>query len=264
VGRRSTLALAAGCVLLLAGVAIGVVRHNRSVDSRARHRAAQKLVYDNALRRAMSELPRFEISYVRIPLATAQRLSRHRYTLVETEVARRLRTGRPPLHPDFAALAGDRTDVEAQTFKAHLFVQKGTAVIGLLVTQITPGGASLRLRLARLRLTSFVSVWDALDVLATGQNSIFRDRALGKRSRTVVVWRPRLGETDFVPLSLFHVFWVPRTAANESVISAHGQPRRLEADLKILRRAARELAQPEERRAGRRDDDLRWTGLQVR
>jgi hypothetical protein len=223
VGRAaSTLALAAGFCVLAAGVAIAVVRHDRSVDARGRDAALQAARFDGELRRVGNQVPRFGVSYVEIPLAEARRLIRTRFTVVGTEVARRLTTGRPSLHPDFAALAGTSDDVLSRTFKAGLFTPNGVIVIGLLVTQITPGPATLRLTLARLRVRTYFSVWDPLDVLPGGPNSIYRTPRLGLSSKTVVRWRPRLGATAFVPLSVFNAFLLPRTPANSSLISELG------------------------------------------
>jgi hypothetical protein len=223
--RPGLLVLAAGLVMLGVGVGFAVGRQNRAVDAREARAAANRQRYDAVLRRAVNRPPRFTVSYVEMPLAALRRLTRQGYALVPNEVARRLDTGRPSLHPDFTAMAAGRTDPSALAFRAHAARDETLHVVALLVEQTTPGDvARLRLDVDRLALTAYAEVWGASDLLATkfNQISIFRRGTLGPKTKRVVAWRPRLDGTAIVPLAVLHVFRVPNTPENSTVTGALG------------------------------------------
>jgi hypothetical protein len=224
VGRSSLFVLVGGLAVLAAGTTVAVARHDRAVDSRF---APEIERYDAALSSALAQPPRVAVSYVTIPLALVRRLSRAQFDVVQTEVGRRLLTGRPPVRPDFAALAADRDDPIARMFKARAATERRVAVVGLLVEQRTPGRVThLRLHVDRIALSSFARVYDPLDLLpnlkAIGIG--FLSGAKGVRTREVVTWRPRPGVTAFVPLAIIHLFWVEQTPGNQDVIDALGLP----------------------------------------
>ena len=212
--------------MLVLGVAIALVQADRDLEARAdaertRENAA-RMRYDAALRKAAAEPARFAVSYVQMPLGIARRFARNRYAVVQTEVARRMATGKPPVRPDFARLAGDRTDVEARAFRERGVREREVYVVGLLVTQTTTGPvARLRLDAARVALTGFAPVWDPLDLLPDSFASIFR-RPVGTQGQVSVEWTPRVDRTAFVPLSFVHLFRVLPTPAGRELI-ANGQ-----------------------------------------
>lgn len=213
VGRYS---LAGGFVLLALGIGVAVVRHNHDAD-------AKRARYDSALHRASAQPPRFAVSYVEVPLLEVRRFTHGRYTTVKTEVARRIETGRPPLHPDFAVLAGSRTDPTARLFREGRVTRRKVSVMALLVTQTTPGAVTrMRLEVVRLGLRGFESFWDALDLLPDRNTSIFAHHSAGTKRSEFVEWNPRAGETAFVPLSVLHLFRVPQIPANAAIIEELG------------------------------------------
>jgi hypothetical protein len=219
--RPGWIILAVGVALLAAGVTVSVVRHNRDADARDARVDAQRVRFQKILRRTAKEPPRFQVSYVELPVATAKRLI-HRGPTADTEVARRIEHGR--VDPDFEALArsDDPISRALRAKQANLWKR---SVVALQVTQTTPGDAAhLRLVLDRLSLSGFADVWDALDVLGPrdSDTSIFRGSRLGSRRRVSVRWTPRLGKTTIVPLSILHLFLIPRRPENQAVIDDLG------------------------------------------
>jgi hypothetical protein len=214
--------------VLVVGVTIALVRADREIDSRAdfeQVRAnAARATYEAALRQAAVEPARFAVSFVEMPLKVARRFARGQYEIVPTEVARRMETGAPPVRPDFARLAGARTDLEARVFRERGVREREVYVVGLLVTQTTPGlVARLRLEVDRLELTSFTFVWDPLDLLPDSRTAIFR-RNVGVKTNASIEWKPRIHRTGFVPLAFLHLFRVLRTPAGQEYMESglHG------------------------------------------
>ena len=215
-------ALVGGVAALAIGVGVAVVRHNHRVDDRAAHAAAERARYDQALRVANRQVPRFEVSYVNLPLVFVQHAPRRRYTLVGDEVARRIVTGQPSLHPDFARLAGPGTDTITQLFREGRVQPRGASVMALLVTQTTHARVvRVRLEVERLALPRLADVWDPLDLLVDGD--VFRSYGARVKRRAVVDWRPRGADvTAIVPLSVLNEYRIPDTPANHELLGSLG------------------------------------------
>jgi hypothetical protein len=205
--RAGRYLLAIGLLLLVLGFGLAVIRHDHAVAARAE---AERARYDAALRRAAAQPPRFQVSYVVLPLAVVRRSSRGEYTMVKTEVARRIETGRPPLHLDPVVVAERYNDPDARALRQLGVREREVLVSGLLVTQTTPGAAvRMRLDAERLAINGVEDVVDAVDLLPPeeGSASIFEGRrAAGTKRRESVQWTLRSGETAFVPLSVLHLF----------------------------------------------------------
>lgn len=218
-GRTGVVALLMGAAALAVGIGVAVVRHDRDEAARI---DAERARYEAVLREVAAAPPRFSVSYVEIPIGLVPRYSRGRTQMVRTEVGRRLLTRRPPLRPDFAALAGDRTDPSARVFKEGMVTERRVSIVGLLVTQTTPGPGRLRLEVDRVAIEGFVGVWDALDLLPQRRNSLFRDRTVGPIRREVVAWQPRYDRTAFIPVAFLHLFRIPPVPVNAEIIEALG------------------------------------------
>jgi hypothetical protein len=205
--RAGRYLLAIGLLLLVLGFGLAVIRHDRAVAARAE---AERTRYAAVLRRAAAQPPRFQVSYVVLPLAVVRRSSRGEYTMAKTEVARRIETGRPPLHLDPVVVAQRHNDPDARALHELGVREREVLVSGLLVTQTTPGAVvRMRLDMERLAINGVEFVVDALDLLPSeeGSASIFEARrAAGTKRRESVEWTSRSGETAFVPLSLLHLF----------------------------------------------------------
>jgi hypothetical protein len=203
-GKFVLYALGTGVLLLALGVGIALIRYDPGLDEQAE---LEKARYESALRKAASEPPRFAVSYIEVPLAVLRRFPR-RYRMIETDVARRIETKRPPLSPNFMRLARSSTNPIAPLFRELRVRQRWAAVVALLVTQTTPGTvARLRLVVDRLKLNNFDEIWDALDLIPSDNDpyarSIF-EYASGSQGRTEIAWKPRMGEEAFIPLALVH------------------------------------------------------------
>jgi hypothetical protein len=188
--RAGRYVLVCGLALLALGVGVAVKRHNDALQGLDARRAQ----YDAALRQASDQAPRFTLTQVRVPLSIVHNFSHGRYTTVKTEVARQIETGRPPLHPDFVALAGTGTDpIIARALRAGVRPPQ-VWVDALLVTQTTPGEvAHLRLQLERREVNHIIEESEAE----------FKP-PISKVRREPVEWIPQPGKTAFVPLNLLY------------------------------------------------------------
>jgi hypothetical protein len=212
--------LAGGLVLLTVGVTVAVVRHNRSVDSETARKEAQRARYDAVLREVASNPPRFEVSFVEFELEDLDAVAagaggRPAHRIVPNEVATRLRTGRPPIRPDFGSMPRERDDVFARAVRERRLYERRVAVAALLVTQTTPGRARVRLEVNRLALRAYEEVYDLADLTPSEgalqgvepDESVLEDDLLGTRSRAVVEWTSNgAGAGALVPVCLLHSF----------------------------------------------------------
>jgi hypothetical protein len=231
--RRRRLAgrvvLAAGVGMLLLVIGLSVARHNREVEREGRRADAQRATYTKLLRQAAQQPPRFEVSYVEFDLEDLDRLTigsnatGRANVMVQTEVAQRITTGRPPIHPDLAVMPHHRFfNSFVQAFSERRVRNAGTGVLALLVTQAGPGQVSqLRLQVNRLALRGFDDIWDARDITPSGGDTpgVERFAPVGSRRTEVVKWTPSAGrEGALVPLALVHNYYIPRTTANADII----------------------------------------------
>jgi hypothetical protein len=224
--------LAVGVAALAVSVAAAVARHNRDADAADANVGAQRLRVDAALEKAERVPPRVEVTYVVFPLAELEQVASGdgegpAYTVVPTEVAERLRTGRPSLHPDFGSILStpDR-EVFARGFREGRIRESGTSVVALLVTPTTPGSTRLRLDVERLAPTRSFGVWDPSDLVVqeTLSRPLPERRMKGThRPERVTATIDADSAGALVPLALLHLLTFSRTAANEDLVDAnHG------------------------------------------
>jgi hypothetical protein len=211
--------LGAGLAILILGVVVAVVRADGDRDAHAKQRDR----YAAALRDAAAVPPRFEVEYVQFPLRDLERLTRARggrsgYAIVPTEIARRIETGRPPLHPDFAALPHSRyLDDVARAFSRGTLRQIGVDVIALLVRQTAPGPvAKLTLRVQRLVPRGYAAILDPTDL----NHLQFDDAKTTTRTTQFITWKPAPGRAGMlVPLCLLHLVRVPTLPERSTLFS---------------------------------------------
>jgi hypothetical protein len=224
--------LAVGVAALAVSVAAGVARHNRDADAADANVDAQRLRIDAALEEAERVPPRVEVTYVMFPLAELEQVTigdgeGPAYDVVPTEVAERMRTGRPALHPDFGSILNTpNSEVFARGFREGRIRERETSVVALLVTPTTPGRTRLRLDVERLEPTRSFGVWDPIDlVVREGISRPFPEQRLEGTHRpeqvTATIDPDAAGA--LVPLALLHLLIFSPTAANEDLIDAnHG------------------------------------------
>jgi hypothetical protein len=200
VARARRYAPAWGLALLVLGISVAVIRYNHAIEAYE----AQHARYEDALRQAAAQPARFEVSYVQVSLPAFRRVADGKYTIVDTEVARRIETGRPALHPDFAVLAGRRTDRIARALQNAVPPAKGW-VAGLLVRPTMLGDAvGVRLEVERVAIDgfTFTSV-DSAGVLFPPRKG-FDGSGVLRKQKDSVMWTPRTGETVLIPLAVLH------------------------------------------------------------
>ena len=187
--RLGRYALVCGLVMLALGVGVAVIRHDNVVD-------ADRAQYDAVLRQASAQQAQFTVSSVQASLSAVRRSPQGRYTIVKTEVGRRIETGGPALHPDFAALAGTGNhSIVARALRDGVRPRK-VWVVALLVTQTTPGDvAHLRLEVGRFPVNGFTVVT---------ADRLFSPDEVGTERRESIEWTPQVGETAFVPLAVLY------------------------------------------------------------
>lgn len=134
--------LATGIVVLVAGVVVGVIRHNRSTDRQAKQHAAERAEYRAAIAAAAQRVPRLDVSYVGLTPSQFRRLTApgpNQFRVVPTELAQ---------------TASIRRNVTA-----------------LLFSQQTPGAVRLRLAVKRVRTPVRWGIADPTDVTFYGTHS---------------------------------------------------------------------------------------------
>jgi hypothetical protein len=211
--------LAAGLAVLVLGVAVAVVRDDGDRDAQAKQRDQ----YAAALQHATAVPPRFEVEYVQFPLRDLGRLTRARggrsgYAIVPTEIARRIATGRPPLHPDFGALPHSRyLDDVARAFGRGTLRQIGVDVIALVIRQTAPGPvAKLTLRVQRLVPRGYAAILDPTDL----NHLQFLGTETTTRTTQFITWKPAPARAGMVvPLCLLHLVRVPTLSERSGLFS---------------------------------------------
>jgi len=212
--------LGAGLAVLVLGVAVAVVRDDGDRDAHAK----QSDRYAAALRRAAAVPPRFEVEFVQFPLRDLGRLTRARggrsgYAIVPTEIATRIATGRPPLHPNFGALPHSRhLDDIARAFSRGTLRQTGVDVIALVIRQTAPGPvATLTLRVQRLVARGYTGILDPTDLIDL---QLIDDAETTARTRQFITWKPTPGRAGMlVPLCLLHLVRVPTLPERSTLFS---------------------------------------------
>jgi hypothetical protein len=203
--RRSVLALGVGLLLLAGGVAVGLVAHD---DGSGRAgTAGEQARYERLIRQAESRPPRFDASIVEVPLAdlplvTDGKDGHPAYQLVETDVAKRIRTGRPSVRPDFGTLAHPPyLDKWARWVRDGKLRQRDVRVVALLVRQRSPGEVSaFRMRGEGFDVRGYGPIVDPTDFFG-----IYDSGKQPRRQPVEVEWAPRSGtQGALVPLFLMH------------------------------------------------------------
>jgi len=222
--RVGLVVLAAGIALLILGIVVAVVRHNRASDAAAAELDVQRERYEVLLRKAAAQAPRAEVLYVEMSLADYRRLTRGRagvgrtYAVVQTPVAERLKTNRPPVRPNFGTMEHEPYfDAFARAFRERRAHEKRLSVVALLVTLASHARiARLRLEGDRIELRGPLSVWDP--------GVVIEDRPAGSSVRSeradVVTWKPAERVSALIPLYLVHLFVFENVSANADLLRA--------------------------------------------
>lgn len=211
--------LVSGLILLAVGGGY-VVREYRAAQSESDRIAAERAKYARLAGQAAKQPLRYEVSFVQFALGDLARITAgaaiagRRYRVVASEVAQRIRSGRPPLNPNFSTAPHNANfDGFARAFREGR-VRKQTWVVALLVTRTRgdDAGGELRLEVNRRRLGRYAFAVDPLYLLEQQEG----------RQRIVSWTPPKPDVGSLIPLCLFHEFTIPRVAANAEVLRAAG------------------------------------------
>jgi hypothetical protein len=206
------LAAVVGLAVLVAGIVVGVQRHDDASEARSARLGVQRDGYDAALRASTRARPHFDVVYVTLGLDEFERLTAAEgeagYRVVPTPVAARLKKGGRGLQPDFVRLppASRVIDVARRLAAGEIVARREWIQVGALIVspRVEVSGVTLRLRAERFALRGFDGVIDGNDLAAEAAVGWLAGQP---RHPAVVSWAPSRGTAgDIVPLYLLHPF----------------------------------------------------------